>query len=279
VTKGGDLVALAPLYRERTAGGVRLLPLGVSLSDYGDVLVRDDCPEALAVLAQTFAARPEPVLWTDLPPFALASHAPVPEGWRAESGEGETCPVLALAGATSSPDDAPSCVPAGRRRKVRMALHRASRRGDISIVTQRDVTPGAFLDALRRLHGERWRSRGESGVLDDEAVMRFHALALPRLVAAGLADYRLLSIGGELAGAYLGLRDERRAYAYIGGMDPAFASESPGAILLNAAISDAVARGAEEFHFLRGGEAYKYGWGAVDRRNRWRRLEPGGDDG
>jgi CelD/BcsL family acetyltransferase involved in cellulose biosynthesis len=116
-------------------------------------------------------------------------------------------------------------------------------------------------------------------VLDDEAVMRFHALALPRLVAAGLADYRLLSIGGELAGAYLGLRDERRAYAYIGGMDPAFAYESPGAILLNAAISDAVARGAEEFHFLRGGEAYKYGWGAVDRRNRWRRLEPGGGDG
>jgi CelD/BcsL family acetyltransferase involved in cellulose biosynthesis len=258
---------------------VRLLPLGVSLSDYGDVLVRDACPEALAVLSEAFAARREPVLWTDLPPAALASRVPVPEGWREETGQGETCPVLALAGATASPGDAPGCVPAGRRRKVRMALHRASRRGDISIRTEREVSPGAFLDALYRLHGERWRSRGESGVLADDAVMRFHALALPRLAAAGLADARLLAIGGELAGAYLGLRDERRDYAYLGGMDPAFARESPGAILLNAAISDAVARGAEEFHFLRGGEAYKYDWGAVDRHNRWRHLEPGEGDG
>ena len=109
-------------------------------------------------------------------------------------------------------------------------------------------------------------------MLTDEAVLRFHRLALPRLIAAGLADLRLLSIGGDLAGAYLGLRDQACSYAYLGGMDPAYSRESPGAILLNAAITDAVARGAAEFHFLRGSEAYKYEWGAVDRWNGWRTL-------
>jgi len=36
------------------------------------------------------------------------------------------------------------------------------------------------------------------------------------------------------------------------------------------AIEAAIAEGAREFHFLRGREAYKYEWGAVDRWNRRR---------
>jgi hypothetical protein len=36
------------------------------------------------------------------------------------------------------------------------------------------------------------------------------------------------------------------------------------------AIEQALREGAREFHFLRGQEAYKYGWGAVDRWNQRR---------
>jgi CelD/BcsL family acetyltransferase involved in cellulose biosynthesis len=42
---------------------------------------------------------------------------------------------------------------------------------------------------------------------------------------------------------------------------------SPGTQIVAHAIEEAVREGAEEFHFLRGGEAYKYAWGAVDRQN------------
>ena len=42
---------------------------------------------------------------------------------------------------------------------------------------------------------------------------------------------------------------------------------SPGAQLLDHAIRAAISEGAREFHFLRGGESYKYLWGAVDRLN------------
>ncbi|RUX44983.1 GNAT family N-acetyltransferase, partial [Mesorhizobium sp. M7A.F.Ca.CA.002.09.1.1] len=55
------------------------------------------------------------------------------------------------------------------------------------------------------------------------------------------------------------------AYAYLGGFDPAYAEESPGAILIGHAIVESIREDAREFDFLRGQEAYKYGWGAADR--------------
>ncbi|TIX69389.1 MAG: glycosyl transferase, partial [Mesorhizobium sp.] len=38
VWRGDDLVGLAPLYLEHTTSGSKLLPVGISLSDYLDVL-------------------------------------------------------------------------------------------------------------------------------------------------------------------------------------------------------------------------------------------------
>jgi CelD/BcsL family acetyltransferase involved in cellulose biosynthesis len=57
---------------------------------------------------------------------------------------------------------------------------------------------------------------------------------------------------------------QRRWYDYIGGFDPQFSSLSPGSLLIGHAIEQAEAEGAAHFDFLRGAEAYKYRWGAVD---------------
>jgi CelD/BcsL family acetyltransferase involved in cellulose biosynthesis len=51
----------------------------------------------------------------------------------------------------------------------------------------------------------------------------------------------------------------------LSGFDPEFAELSPGTQTVARAIEEAVREGAHEFHFLRGGETYKYAWGAVDR--------------
>src|SRR5581483_4230358 len=51
------LVALAPLYLEENPGGARLLPLGISLSDYLDLLLDPDASApAAAALAERLAA-------------------------------------------------------------------------------------------------------------------------------------------------------------------------------------------------------------------------------
>jgi CelD/BcsL family acetyltransferase involved in cellulose biosynthesis len=115
------------------------------------------------------------------------------------------------------------------------------------------------------LHRARWGEKGGSGALRGELVEEFLARATPQLHAAGLGRLFLLRLGGTCAGAYYGLSDGRRAYAWLGGFDPRFAYESPGTLLIAHAIEAAVAEGCGEFHFLRGRERYKYEWGAVDR--------------
>jgi CelD/BcsL family acetyltransferase involved in cellulose biosynthesis len=110
----------------------------------------------------------------------------------------------------------------------------------------------------------RWRDRG-GGVLKEDRVQQFHALAVPELDRAGMLDLLLCKIGGEIVGIYYGLRDRSRAFAYLLGFDPAWASISPGALLIGHAIEQAARNGAREFHFLRGNEPYKYAWGATDR--------------
>jgi CelD/BcsL family acetyltransferase involved in cellulose biosynthesis len=93
---------------------------------------------------------------------------------------------------------------------------------------------------------------------------------LPGLIRSGLARLYRLRIGGRVVGAFQGLSARGRTYAYLGGFDPDYAHESPGAILIGHAIGAAIREGGHEFHFLRGREPYKYDWGAADRWNRRR---------
>ena len=111
-------------------------------------------------------------------------------------------------------------------------------------------------------------------MLDGAAVRRFHALVWPGLLAAGLLRLRAVHLDEQVAGVYYGFAAKGAACAYLGGFDPAFAFESPGTLLMAHAIEESMAEGAATFHFLRGREAYKYEWGAVDRWNRCRRMAP-----
>ena len=272
VWAGPDLAALAPAYVEDGSLGRRLLPLGIGISDDLDILCDPaHANEALPGLAVALAALPGVDVWEfeELAPGATAWRLPLPAGLTEEVADQSACPVLPLSG-----EDGLGAVPSRQRRKLRMARHRTARRGgEVREVDAPDLD--AFLQDLRRLHGARWRSRGEGGVLDSDAVERFHRAALPRLAEAGLADLLVLEIEGRAVGAHYGLRTPGRAYAYLGGFDPAFAFESPGTVLLGEAIARASAQGAREMHMLRGQEAYKYAWGATDRPNRrrsWRRT-------
>lgn len=265
VRHGGRLAALAPLYVEAGAMGRRLLPIGIGITDYLDVLLDpadvETAGPALMVAAGELVPDWERLDLEELYPGAASIGLPAPPGSQEESLEQAACPVLDLA--------RPDPVPSRKRRKLRMAEHRVARRGGRILTVAPDGVPG-FLDELVRLHGARWTARGEDGVLANDPVQRFHSQALALLAEAGLARLWLLKIDERTAGAYYGLQHGPRAYAYLGGFDPAFSFESPGTALVGHAIAQAQAEGAGEFHFLRGQETYKYEWGAVDRPNRRR---------
>lgn len=260
VWRGKDLVGLAPLYLEPHASGWKLLPVGISLSDYLDILCTPGQEAAVSAAIAEAALSLEWSQWIlpDLPVRAASLSLALPQVKESGCAHHAACPVLPPAGN----ETLVSLIPARRRRQLRRAQRAAQRRGRVAIA-RCEADPETFVDQLVRLHDARWAGRG-GGVLVASAI-EFHRNALPRLAANGLARCWLIEIGEAVVGAYYGFHHRDRAYAYLGGFDPAYAEESPGAILIGKAIVEAAREGAREFDFLRGRESYKYGWGAVDR--------------
>jgi CelD/BcsL family acetyltransferase involved in cellulose biosynthesis len=267
IRREGELAGLAPLYLETGPLGGRVLPIGIGITDYLGILLHPAC--AAAASAAIASAMARSALWQswetpDLPPQIAALPHPCPAGCDDLLETGEPCPYLPL---PQRPEELRSVVPARKRRAIAMSRHRAARRGNVTVLSLADRPVEAMLADLIRLHRLRWESRGQPGVLCDARVQAFHARTLPRLERSGMARLYALRIGEDVAAIYYGFAHRGHAYAYLTGMDPAFAHESPGTILLAHVIEDAVREGLREFHFLRGGEAYKYGWGAIDRHN------------
>ena len=267
------LVALAPIYVEEGLAQRRLLPLGIGISDHMDVLVDPARAEVGAVLADAIGAmRDRWDLWSaeEAMPGAAVLALPDPAGCTSTLVRQSASPVLVMSNADGALDEA---IPSGKRRKWRMAQNRVGKR-DWQLAPATSATLADDLGHLFRLHGARWESRGEAGVLADPRLRAFHEAAAPSLLDAGLLRLSTLRIDGIVAGAYYGFARGAAAYAYLGGFDPAFAYESPGTLMVGAAIEAAWRDGATEFHFLRGQEPYKYEWGAVDRWTQARTMVP-----
>jgi CelD/BcsL family acetyltransferase involved in cellulose biosynthesis len=267
---GGELVGLAPFYREDSSGCRRLLPVGISVSDYHDVLLDPAFADAggRAILEAALGALDwERWEFEELRADAAALRLAAPPGVEEEEAPQSACPTLVLCGR-----EVAQIVPKTKRRKLNLARNRAARRGTVEVRQADGATAGEALDHLFRLHGSRWGARGESGVLADPTVQAFHRSAAPALAAEGLLRLFVLTIDGTVAAVQYGLHHGTSSYAYLAGFDPSFEFESPGVILMAHAIETALGEGARDFHFLRGQEPYKYGWGAVDRWNRRRTL-------
>ncbi len=254
----GVLSGVLPLYRLDD----KLLPMGVGVSDYFDALLAPEAPPdaAARLLAATLARGSAPRCdLPELPPEARLLRAATPDGWRREDWGGPPCPVLRLLPAPA--------IPRGMRRDLRLARNRAARIGGFVVERASGETWPGLLGELVRLHGIRWKDRGESGVLADPDVLAFHRLATPALLAAGLLRLETLRLHGAATAVTHALLGENSIFFYLSGFDPAFGFESPGTILFGHMIEAAVAEDRHEAHFLRGDEGYKYGWGAVERRN------------
>lgn len=258
---GPRLVGFAPFYFENSGRRRRFLPLGISISDYFDVLVDPAYEDAVSLRligALLGPDRDDALCCEELIRDSAAQRMWADSDWRSTLARQSACPVLLIDRLVQAQ------VPAAKLRKLRMARHRIARRKGVVASPE---SSSAFLAELFRLHAARWNGCGQPGVLADARVRRFHETVLPALLDAGLLRLYWLCIDSRIAGAYYGFQWRGRAYAYLGGFDPEFAYESPGTVLIGHAIEQAAREGATEFHFLRGGESYKYQWGAQDRWN------------
>ena len=266
------LVGLLACYVLVEDGVGKVLPMGVGVSDHLDALVAADAPAGTAgallgaVLAGTDCGSCDLV---ELPPGSLLREAAVPAGWRGTIVDGETCPVLALPAGAGLRD----VVPAGTHRKLRMNRHRAERAGGwLRVVAGRDDVVAA-VEALVRLHASRWDGRGQpGGVFADGRVAAMLREAAPLLLGSGALLLHSLFAGGEVVAGCLVLAAGSRLMLYSSGFEAAHGFWSPGSVLLGEIVEEALREGRTEIDFLRGGEAYKYAWGAADRLNASRCL-------
>ncbi|MBV9755998.1 MAG: GNAT family N-acetyltransferase [Alphaproteobacteria bacterium] len=273
----GQLIGLLPLYVLDEPPQRKLLLLGAGTTDYLDLLLDQsappDAPNRLLAAALSAAERDGLTACdlTCLPPGSPLRDTAPTAGWREAARWGEGCAVLALPAGASGLEQV---VPKGKRRDLRLARHRAARAGGWTVETAAPDTLPALLEQMIRLHQERWRDSG-TGIFADPRVGAFHRAAAPGLLAHGLLRLDVLRIGGRIAAAYYVLLDRAgRMLFYLSGYDRKHARESPGTILLAAMIEQALQEDRRELHFLRGGEDYKYAWGAVDQMIASRRLVP-----
>lgn len=260
-----ELIGILALYQLNN-GGRKLLPIGISLSDYLDALVAPEYPALATMLVNAIV---DLYGWDecyipDLPPAAALLSAKLSASLQADRSDGETCPVLVLPKAVEGLRE---IVPRKTLRDLRQARRRAAALGTVTATPATADNARAVMHRLFHLHELHWHQKGGSGVCADPVVRSFHLAAAEQMLRTGMARIYLLSIGDATAAVYYGFVAKGTAYAYLSGFDPDYAELSPGAQLIAHAIEEAVRQGAHEFHFLRGGEAYKYAWGATDRRN------------
>lgn len=260
----GVLRGLLPLYLLQEDRACKLLPFGVSISDRIDALIDpaaapDAAARLLAAALDAAAEAGATECWLpDLSPDAALRTALVPAGWDATESAAEPCPVLRLGA------DLRSSVPAGMLRDVRQARHRAARLGGWTAGLAAD--PAARWPAFAALHASRWGVSGDA--------LAFHAAAVPRLAEAGMLRLYEVYLSGRLGAAYYTLAHGSRLLFYLSAYDAGFAHVSPGTLLLGYVAEQATAEGIVELDFLRGREAYKYAWGAIDRPGFMRTLRP-----
>jgi CelD/BcsL family acetyltransferase involved in cellulose biosynthesis len=268
----GRLVGLVLLFVHAEDGLRRLVPLGIGISDYGDALLEPGLEDAgaRALSAHLAAAAGQ---WSrcefhELPAGSALRRMPTPAGWSDAECEQSACPALAL---PATLDGLERCLP---RKSLRRARRRVQALGSIGFERAGPSTCGPIFDALAALHAERWRSRGEAGVLVSAAVRRFHQSILPGLAAAGLLRLYALRIDGRIVAVHYGFTWRHAHYAYLTGFDPACEHASVGSVLLAHVMEEAVREGCTVFDMLRGREPYKYRWGGTDRPTFRRILRP-----
>ena len=259
----GALAGVLPLFRMNGA----LLPFGAGITDYQDCLRAPDAPDNAAswLLESAFGAGLGQGDLIDVPPDAVLRRVDPPPGWCLSWHDSDPCPVLDLRHGWDA------AVPSRMRRKLRMNANRGDAAGG---VTAEIATDSTAIEHVIRLHTQRWAAGGEPGVLADPAVLAFHRHAAPGLHAAGLLRIGLLRAAvGEVVAAILAYLDRRdRVFFYLSGYAAHASAYSPTSLLLAHMLQVAAGEGRSEAHFLRGGEAYKYAWGAVDRWNATGRL-------
>ncbi|MEU3687373.1 GNAT family N-acetyltransferase [Streptomyces narbonensis] len=263
--ESGELVAAAPLMR---AGGPLpvLTQLGGTITDFTDVLLDDDCPEAASALALALAraAGGAVVDLREVRPGAASER--VFAHWRGPRRRlpDSLClelPAVPMEGLLER-------IPSGKAQRVRAKLRKLDALGIDSHVVTGDEVPAA-LDRLLKLHQLQWQGRGVTAEHTSRRFAQHLTRAVRPMVERGDAMVTEFRLAGDVVAADLTLMSPRLAGGYLYGADPALRARKVdvATMLLRHGARETSTGGRATLSMLRGTEAYKQHWRPEAVRN------------
>gem|GEM_PF-4808757 len=130
------------------------------------------------------------------------------------------------------------------------------------------LTPAAadlepYLDRFFELHTQRWQAEGRQGNFSDATKKLFYRRVSSALSSKGWLNLAALRIDGAIESMVYGMQFAGSFYDLQKGISSTGWKLKAGNVLLYRIFEALIGR-VNNYHFLRGQESYKYGWGAVD---------------
>jgi len=266
----GELAGIAPLYLNVANGGRTLgFVGGVDPSDYLDfIIARGQELEVGSAILDMLAADAD---WDRMELYNVAESSPT-RTWLAQAAEARgwayaderqvVSPFLLL------PESFDAYV-AGLSKRERHELRRKLRRAqaidglrwylvDSEFASELEPEVDAFIDLMMR-------SRPDKAEFMTPQMRSFFYEGVRAAHRGGWLQLAFLEVEGRKAATYLSFDYDTRLMIYNTGYDPdALSGFSPGIVLMARLIEQAIHQGKRAVDFMRGGEDYKYRFGAKD---------------
>jgi CelD/BcsL family acetyltransferase involved in cellulose biosynthesis len=150
------------------------------------------------------------------------------------------------------------------RTKIRSLTRELEKQFDVQLGVCRDVGEiDPKLESLFRLHGKRWRTKGETGVFASAAKRRFYREISRLFLERGwMRFYTLTANGADVAHQYC-IEFRKQMFLLQEGFDPSWDKYGVGNVLRAYVFRDCIKRGISVYDFLGGVTSHKMAWGGV----------------
>jgi CelD/BcsL family acetyltransferase involved in cellulose biosynthesis len=256
----GSIVGVVPCFRHVWQNRRQLTLVGSGVTDYLDPFLADECVESTVTAIGQYLAETDYDLceWQDLSPTSPLLKLAQLDQLELLVAPDTICTEVKLEGDFNQYWLHRS---SEMRRNVRRYTEKAEKIGPLRFNV--DCNSNAdTLNTLLTLHTARWRSRGESGMVEANHSGDFMCAVGAKLARRGVLRLFTLSWCERVVAVIFAFSWNGRMYGYFSAFDPEDAQLGFGRILLSRCIQYAYETGHSHWNFLRGDEPYKASWGA-----------------
>lgn len=269
LNSSGELVGLAPFYREKIHGGIKRLRLvgdGTGDSDDLDLIFRSGQKEVCCrALIEWLASESAwdlcelNTLPADSPNVGPLLYGLKKQRWVPVMYKRPKSAVVLPGSWDSYLEQLPREHAKGIERYTRrLHRHYVAR---IFKCTEEEELAG-YLEILFDLHQKRWNAQGVPGTFALPERKQFYSDFNRAFLRRGWLEFWLLELDGKIAAAQLAFRYGDTVYQLQEGLDPAHYSDRVGQVLRSHVIRQLIAEGVRRYDYLGGDEAHKRNWGA-----------------